>query len=140
MTYPQSAVIPFRIVDGKLEILLITARGGHRWIVPKGIIDDGMTAVETAAQEAYEEAGIRGQVLTEMVGEYEYEKWGGVCHVQVFLMQVEEVLENWPEASFRTRRWVAAEKAREMVQEPTIKMLIADLPRLFQNKFPAFRR
>lgn len=135
--YRQSSVIPFRIVHGKLEVLLITARGGNRWIVPKGLIDDGMSAVEAAAQEAYEEAGIRGPVSANSVGEYEYEKWGGTCHVQVFLMHVKETLDNWPESSIRKRRWVSHKTALEMVSEPALKTIIADLPQLVERNFPA---
>jgi 8-oxo-dGTP pyrophosphatase MutT (NUDIX family) len=140
MIYPQSAVIPFRIVDGKLEILLITARGGNRWIIPKGIIENGMTPQASAAQEAYEEAGIRGQINPKPVGKYEYEKWGGVCRVQVFLMQIEETLEIWPEQSFRKRRWVAPETASEIVNEPALKSLLAELPKLLKRASTAERR
>lgn len=137
--YPQSAVMPFRIRDGKIEVMLITARGGNRWIVPKGLIEDGMSAVEAAAQEAFEEAGIRGQVSANSVGEYQYEKWGGTCVVQVFLMQVEETLENWPEASIRKRRLVSLETAREMVSEPALKTILANLQKLVEQNYPARR-
>ncbi len=131
--------MPFRIRDGKIEVMLITARGGNRWIVPKGLIEDGMSAVEAAAQEAFEEAGIRGQVSANSVGEYQYEKWGGTCVVQVFLMQVEETLENWPEASIRKRRLVSLETAREMVSEPALKTILANLQKLVEQNYPARR-
>lgn len=130
--FPQSAVIPFRVHEGNLEVLLITARGGNRWIVPKGLIENGMSAMESAAQEAYEEAGIRGKVFDHSVGEYEYEKWDGTCRVQIFLMHVQKVSDKWPEDDFRTRKWVSPESASETVNEPALKKLLADLPKLVE--------
>ena len=35
----QSGVIPYRIQEGKIEILLITSLKKKRWIIPKGIIE-----------------------------------------------------------------------------------------------------
>ncbi|NIQ08741.1 NUDIX hydrolase, partial [candidate division KSB1 bacterium] len=108
--YDQSAVIPFRFEEDDLQVMLITTRRSKRWIIPKGLIEDDMTADESAEMEAFEEAGIRGHVYPEVIGEYEYQKWGGICRVKVFLMKVESVLEEYPE-SFRTRRWMTAEEA-----------------------------
>jgi 8-oxo-dGTP pyrophosphatase MutT (NUDIX family) len=122
--YRQSAVIPYRITESEVEILLITSRGGKRWIIPKGIIDPGMTAVESACKEAYEEAGIKGRPNSAALGKYEYKKWGGVCTVEVFTLQVSKVLEEWPESSTRHRQWMRPKKAAEAIEEPKLKKLI----------------
>jgi 8-oxo-dGTP pyrophosphatase MutT (NUDIX family) len=126
--YNQSAVIPYRLMDGRLELLLITSRKRGRWIVPKGVIDPGKTAEEAAANEAYEEAGVRGQIVTGLIGEYSYEKWGGTCKVQVFLLEVEVVLDAWPEQDARRREWMSAEKAAESVQEEALRRIILSIP------------
>ena len=42
------------------RVCLITSRNGKRWVIPKGWIEPGQTAGETALQEAYEEAGLVG--------------------------------------------------------------------------------
>jgi phosphohistidine phosphatase len=122
--YHQSGVIPYRTNGSELEILLITARRRSRWIIPKGVIDPGMTAVESACKEAYEEAGIRGRVNSAPAGEYQYRKWGGVCTVQVFALEVLDVLETWPERSVRRRQWMSIEEAAKAVEEPALKGLI----------------
>ena len=114
--YPQSGVIPVRMVNGEIEILLITTNTRKHWTIPKGLIEDGMSAAESAVQEAYEEAGIRGELHKTSVGYYQYQKWGGTCEVEVFLMAVTQLLNHWPEAYFRKRMWCSIDDARAMVK------------------------
>ena len=82
--YRQSAVIPYRVTNNRLEIVLITSSSSKHWIFPKGIIEPDMTPEDSAANEALEEAGVIGKSSSELISEYEYEKWGGFCNVQVF--------------------------------------------------------
>lgn len=112
-----------------MEILLITSSRRARWIIPKGIVDAGHTPAESALKEAYEEAGIRGEAFSQELGEYEYEKWGGVCRVKVYLMRVESVLESWPEGGARDRRWMTVEEAASRVKEAKLRELILSVPR-----------
>jgi 8-oxo-dGTP pyrophosphatase MutT (NUDIX family) len=58
----QHAALPYRVRNGVLEILLITTRRTHRWIVPKGWPIDGHPPHDRAAFEALEEAGISGEI------------------------------------------------------------------------------
>jgi len=122
--YRQSGVIPYRIVDGEIEILLITSRKKNRWIIPKGVIEPYMTPQESAKQEAYEEAGVFGRVMNEPVGEYQSEKWGGTCTVTVYPMLVEKVYDEWMEQDFRKRKWMTPEKAAEKAGNKNIRELI----------------
>jgi phosphohistidine phosphatase len=122
--YKQSGVIPYRMTETGVEILLTTSRRRGRWIIPKGVVDLGSTARESAGKEAYEEAGLLGDISTAPVGEYRYKKWGGTCTVSVFLLEVHTVLENWPEADVRGREWMAADRAADSVNEPQLRKLI----------------
>jgi len=122
--YNQSAVIPYRRTKSGIEILLVTSRGGKRWIVPKGIIDPGTTALESARKEAYEEAGVSGPASSTALGKYQYEKWGGRCTVEVFPMEVDSVLETWPESSTRRRKWMSVKEATNAIEEPDLNKLI----------------
>jgi 8-oxo-dGTP pyrophosphatase MutT (NUDIX family) len=88
------------------RICLITSRNGKRWVIPKGWIEPGQTAGETALQEAYEEAGLVGALEREPIGSYLYEKEGNSYHVTVFVMNVTSVSQDWPEHDFRQRSWV----------------------------------
>lgn len=126
--YRQSGVIPYRVVDGEIEILLITSRRKGRWGIPKGVIKLWSSASESACQEAYEEAGIRGRASLAPLGEYRYKKWGGVCVVQVFALEIETILETWPEKSRRRRQWMTIAQAAQSVEEPELQRLILKVP------------
>ncbi|MCU0544534.1 MAG: NUDIX hydrolase [Oscillatoriaceae cyanobacterium Prado104] len=124
----QSGVIPYRINNGEIEVMLVTSSASKRWVIPKGLIEPDMTSSHSAAKEAWEEAGLLGTVSSEPIGIYEYYKSGCTCQVEVFLLKVQTVLENWPEANKRKRQWVSIPKAIKRVNEPELKLMIADLP------------
>jgi 8-oxo-dGTP pyrophosphatase MutT (NUDIX family) len=110
----QAGAIPVRA--GK--ICLVTSSNGKRWVIPKGLIDPGHTAGETALQEAWEEAGLTGVLQPEPLGSYLYEKWCGVCHVTVFLMKVSDEAADWPEHDRRVRSWVNLAGALDRLDDP----------------------
>jgi 8-oxo-dGTP pyrophosphatase MutT (NUDIX family) len=128
----QSGVIPYRIRDRQIEVMLITSSTGKRWVIPKGLIEPDMTSPDSAAKEAWEEAGLLGKVFPDLIGTYEYYKSSYTCQVEVFLLQVQTVLENWPEASKRKRQWVSIPKAIRRVDEPELKLILGDLPNRLQ--------
>ncbi|MEA5533255.1 NUDIX hydrolase [Crocosphaera sp. XPORK-15E] len=130
----QSAVIPYRWYQGEIEILLITSSNKKRWIIPKGIIEPKMTPQASAAKEALEEAGVKGKVDQTLRGIYTYEKWGGVCRVQIFLLSVESLYIDWLEASFRQREWVSLEEAINRIKETEIKIVLEKLPLILNQE------
>lgn len=126
--YTQSAVIPYRLdAAGKADFLLIGSSKKHHWVVPKGIKDPGLTPQESAAKEAWEEAGIRGQVSDEPLGRYQVDKWGAQCSVDVYAMQVTEVVDEdaWEE-SHRERRWLTPEVAALSLKQAELGTLLAE--------------
>ena len=127
--YRQSGVIPYRRGEGgRLEVLLITSRRSGQWIVPKGLVAPDMTEHDSAAKEAREEAGVVGAVGERAIGSFEYEKWGGVCHVNVFDLRVEGELHAWPEQGQRERRWTSVDEAAGLVQIEDLARMIRTLP------------
>lgn len=104
-------------------MLLITSRRRKRWIVPKGLIEDGYSAEASAAKEAWEEAGVRGDVLRPALGTWTYAKWGGLCEVEVFPLEVRQCLDAWPEDD-RARRWLPARLAARAVTSPDLAALL----------------
>ena len=132
--YRQSGVIPYRMVDGEPEVLLITSVRRGRWIIPKGVVERQMSAADSASKEAWEEAGIRGEVKGRSIGSYEYEKWGGTCSVAVFLMEVTEQEDEWPERKERRRKWMSLKKAAKRVDEPELEKLIRAAAELLNGR------
>jgi len=120
---PQAAVIPIK--DG--QVCLVKSSSGKQWITPKGHIELDEMAEETAAREAWEEAGLVGIVEEQSVGEYCYEKCGRNYRVTVFVMQVLEVLEDWPERDRRPRRWLPPLQAMRAIGQPRLRDLVAQV-------------
>jgi 8-oxo-dGTP pyrophosphatase MutT (NUDIX family) len=129
----QYGVLAFRQgSQGHVEILLITSRETQRWVVPRGNPISGLSAHEAAAQEAYEEAGVRGAVAPSAIGSYRYDKKrasGAIdeAEVELFPLEVREELDEWPERAERERRWFAAEEAASSVEEADLAALIRGL-------------
>lgn len=103
ISYEQSAVVPYRWMRGALHIYLITSLKKRHWIIPKGLVEDGLSQIETVLVETYEEAGLVGLVGDRPVGFYRTEKWGGVCNITVYPMKVLAELSRWPECDLRER-------------------------------------
>ena len=120
----QSAVIPWRRRGEQIELAMITSVNGRHWVFPKGLIDPGETAAQSARREAEEEAGLDGEVSAGPVGRYRYDKWGGVCDVEVFLMRVVEERSAWPEQAMRRRRWFTLDEALGRVEEDDLRAIL----------------
>ncbi|MHC5735550.1 NUDIX hydrolase [Nostoc sp.] len=120
----QSGVIPYRVNNGKIEILLITTRDFQHWVIPKGDIPNGMSPPDSAAKEAWEEAGVIGQVDANELGTYKYRKRGKIYQVKMYLLPVEMLSEDYPEASKRKRQWVQVNKAIRRVKFNSLKRIL----------------
>jgi 8-oxo-dGTP pyrophosphatase MutT (NUDIX family) len=134
--FSQSGVIPFRYKKGKLEVMLITSMGGKHWIIPKGIIEPDLSPEESAQQEAFEEAGVKGKIIPKCTGEYQYSKWGGICNVKVFPFAVEKILDDYPESDLRKRKWATIQKAISLVDIKELGELIKSLPVFLSKENP----
>jgi len=117
----QSGVIP--VLDDR--VVLITARGSDRWIIPKGYIVKVLSPADSAAKEAYEEAGLIGTVSQDLAGEYRYRKFGKHFSVEVYPLYIETMLEEWDEMHQRRRRIVSPGEALDMIVHDNLKSIVA---------------
>ena len=125
----QVAALPVRRrTASSIEVLVITSRETGRWVIPKGWPWPRAHDHQAAAGEAWEEAGVRGRISRHRIGKFSYAKRqnGGsqMVEVSVFLLEVTEIADEWPEASERRRQWVTARRAAELVDEPELKEII----------------
>ena len=118
----HSGVVPYRIRNGKAEVLLVTASGSGRWVVPKGHIVEEVGSRESARREAFEEAGIEGTVEATAFDRYIHGDDDMV--VEVFLMHITSEAASWPEEGVRQRRWVSFQEADGLVQDPGLRKLL----------------
>ncbi|MBW4644016.1 MAG: NUDIX hydrolase [Goleter apudmare HA4340-LM2] len=121
--YQQSGVIPYRMQNGKIEVLLITTRDRQRWVIPKGGISNGMSPPESAAKEAWEEAGVIGRVNADEIGTYKYRKRGNTYKVKIYLLPVEIFSEDYPEASHRQRQWLELTTAIQQIKKRSLQRI-----------------
>ena len=127
----QFAALPWRRTpDGEIEVLLITSRETRRWVVPKGWPIKGAKSMKSAAQEAFEEAGVIGKIAKRPFGTYGYDKSlksGRIQRVRVavFGLRVETEVDEYPEAGQREKRWVPLADAAGLVDEPELMVILA---------------
>jgi 8-oxo-dGTP pyrophosphatase MutT (NUDIX family) len=116
------------------EVLLVTTLRTRRWILPKGWPQPGLSLAQSAAAEAHEEAGVRGEVWPTPMGEYHYLKekggLGRPCRVMVFPLLVTRTDRAWPEKGLRDLLWLPFEQAAARVTEPELRRLLRDFRRL----------
>lgn len=128
----QFAALCYRVKKKKVRVLLVTSRGSGRWILPKGWPMDGKTPAESAAQEAWEEAGVVGVPDWRPLGMYSYTKTleddgdDLPCVAMIYGVRVKTVVDKFPEAGQRRRKWVSRKKAAAMVDEPELARILRD--------------
>lgn len=141
----QVAALPYRrLVDGSLQIMLITSRETGRWVIPKGWPMKRRTASQAAAQEAFEEAGLRGRIGEQPLGAYGYvkrRKNGQLqqCTVTVYPLLVRGQAADWPEHGQRQCVWYPQDNAAAQVAEPELAEIIETLDERLLGALPRSR-
>lgn len=126
----QVAALCWREGEAGLEFLLVTTRKTGRWTPPRGWPMAGRTLAESAAAEAWEEAGAVGVAAERQIGVYHYDKLksggggGAPIEVALFALKVERREKKFREAGQRKHRWMRPEDAADAVREPGLKRMI----------------
>ena len=124
----QVAALPWRRVDGVVEVCLVTTRETRRWTVPKGWPMKRLTDRAAARAEAEQEAGVTGKIAKQPIGTYTYWKRQpdrfDFVRVEVFPLKVAAHLETWKEKGEREVRWLAAADAALLVEETELASLL----------------
>lgn len=125
----QFGALCFRRKSRQVEVLLITSRETQRWVLPKGWPMPGMSPMQTAAQEAWEEAGVKGRIGSKSLGIFSYTKLidrkrGLPCVVALFPLEVRSLSDRFPERRERRRKWFPLKKAAAKVDEPELAQLL----------------
>lgn len=125
----QYGALVYRINNDKTQVMLITSRRSQRWILPKGWPIKGLKPHQAAAQEAWEEAGIRGKVSKRPCGLYTYPKAtvlgkAAPCTVILFPMELSKISNKFPESGERRRKWMSAKKAAARIANRDLARVI----------------
>ncbi|WP_050525377.1 NUDIX hydrolase [Pseudorhodobacter aquimaris] len=127
----QMAALCLRGTGEGAEVLLIRSLDSKRWILPKGWPMRGKTLAEAAEIEAWEEAGVTGEIEPDSIGNFASFKRraNGLRQrstIEVFALHVADVAKDFPEADMRESRWFPVREAMEKLKEPELSELIAD--------------
>lgn len=128
----QLGALCYRVVRGKVQVLLVTSRTRRRWIIPKGWPMHGFTSAQAASVEAWEEGGVRGKGAGDSIGYFTYVKYGGrgeadlPCVVSVFPLKVKSLAKDYPERRQRRRKWFSPRQASKKVAEPELRRLLRE--------------
>jgi 8-oxo-dGTP pyrophosphatase MutT (NUDIX family) len=134
----QYGALPFKRMGAEgLRVMLVTSRDTKRWIIPKGWPMKDRKPHAAAKREAFEEAGVVGEIGKRPIGSYSYNKRlksdaTVTCKVQVFALEVREELDLWPERHEREGRWFSPEEAAGAVEERELGDLIRRLPEIVE--------
>ena len=117
----QAAAICYRWREGLLEFLLVNTSSG-KWTFPKGRIEPSLSASESAACEAWEEAGARGRIEAEHFAVYLDTKRTLGRNNQIreimiagFLFEVHSTVQ--PQEFHRNPTWFAPDQAKTRLQD-----------------------
>jgi len=95
------------------ELVLVTTRNkGSDWILPKGNTEKDRSDRDQAREEAYEEAGLKGEMRWKY---FEFDTHGKIKKLRVYAMKLEKMLEDYPEKNERRRILISFDEAERMV-------------------------
>ncbi|MFY9904679.1 MAG: NUDIX domain-containing protein [Terriglobales bacterium] len=113
----QVAAVCYRIGRCGIEFLLVQTRGG-RWIFPKGGLEPRHTRAQSAALEAFEEAGVHGRIEeVPFARYYRSAPNAAVSEPGVTAYLCEVIRREAPQEANRKPTWFSAEKARQRLRQ-----------------------
>ena len=129
----QVAALAWRLDDlGGLEFLLVTSRTSKHWLLPKGWPIPGKSGLESALQEAFEEAGIQASGPERPIGRYAFIKvlhdlTELPCTMAVYAVGGVEELDDWPEKLQRDRMWFKQAEAVSIAFDFNLSLFLSSV-------------
>jgi 8-oxo-dGTP pyrophosphatase MutT (NUDIX family) len=139
----QVAAVCFRLLSTGIEFLLVQTRQ-NRWTFAKGGLQSGLTQAQSAALEAYEEAGVDGRIEETSFAQYRLRKTGqreprqAQSVVHAHLCEVSRL--GKPEEINRNPTWFAPTKAKRRLAEGRTSENSAELARILDQAVTRIRR
>lgn len=112
----QVAAVCYRIRKRKLEFLLVRTRKG-RWTFPKGGVIHGLTHAQSAALEAFEEAGVHGRIEETSFTSYTLRKQGDPSEAVTHAYLCEVLRLETPQEANRTPTWFLPQQTQAGLRE-----------------------
>ena len=102
----------FAFTDNE-EVVLVTGRKSEEWILPKGNTAKRRSDRDQAREEAYEEAGLQGNMEWRY---FEFDVHGKVNKLRIYPMKVTKMLNDFPEKKQRKRIVTSFDEAERITK------------------------
>jgi 8-oxo-dGTP pyrophosphatase MutT (NUDIX family) len=140
----QVAAVCFRILSTGIEFLLVRTRRG-RWTFPKGGVQAGLSHAQSAALEAFEEAGVHGRIEEMAFVRYTLRKMAaedelGYVQASVRAHLCEVLRLEVPQEANRNPTWFSATKAKRRLSEGRTPENGGELARVVDRAVARIRR
>ena len=109
--------------DGDPLVVLISRRQSKKWGIPKGKFVKTPNFAENAAKEAFEEAWVIGYISSVRLEKDLEPPIQHTIEVWIYLLEVAELTDTWPEKGKREIRWVTCEAAAQYLRQPVLAHL-----------------
>lgn len=135
----SGGVVWRRNSKGAIEILLIQD-AKDRWTIPKGHIEPGETAKQTAEREIQEETGLKKMNMQNWLGKinfrYRRQQSLVLMTTEIFLVEAKGDTDDLtPEEWMRGIKWFPASEAVDKIEyEDIAKIILLGMKKIRQNK------
>ena len=124
--------------DGQILWLVCKHSGYHKWVLPKGLIDEGEKAEETAVREVEEECGIKTKIIAKIPEpeKYIYTMNGVKIFKMVFYFLMEYISGDIKNHDFEMEEvgWFKFEEAAEKLNWHGAKKVLEKARQLLEDK------
>ena len=118
----KTGVVATREKNGQTEVLLVSTKN-NGWGVPKGNLMPKLGKKKTALEEAYEEAGVLGEIIDDRKATIHHPD---LTH-DLYPMKISKLLKKWPEMDWREREWVPLKKVEKWLAYPALVECVEEL-------------
>ncbi len=135
MVYRQKEEGRRKKEEGKpVEWLICKHSGYHKWVLPKGIVEEGEDPKETAVREVEEETGVKAEIVKKIMPEvrYKYMKRGILVDKKAEFYLMKYVSGNIKDHSWEMEdvKWAAGEEALKLLAFETERKVLRQAVRL----------
>lgn len=106
-------VLPYRIIDGKQEFLLVFETYSKCWSLPKGHVEAGESDAQAALRELFEETGMSSELDTTRTSSIEYPISSFARKQVVFFLGEVIGVPKVREGEIDKYKWVSAEELKD---------------------------
>lgn len=126
--------VVYRIINGQRRYLLIKNKRSAHWGFPKGHIERGETAEDTAKREVLEETGIHIELLPDFVEESDYSIQGKIeKSVSIFLAKTKDTQTIIQKEEIEDYIWLQYEDALKTLKFENDKTILEKAEQYLNN-------